>query len=51
LLLLLRTSFKRLEVRVASSLAMQLQVSVELLTLFQGPQRFYWPFAFLSGST
>jgi hypothetical protein len=30
---------------VASSLAMQLQVSVERLTLFQGPERFYWPFA------
>ncbi len=26
---------------------MQLQVSVELLTQFQGPERFYWPFAVL----
>jgi hypothetical protein len=24
---------------------MQLQVSVEPLTRFQGPERFYWPFA------
>jgi hypothetical protein len=50
-ILLLRTSFERLEVRFASSLALQLQISVDLLSLVQGPLRFYRPFAVVSGST
>jgi hypothetical protein len=43
--LLLRTSFERLEVRLASSLALQLQISVEFASLAPGASTLLWPFA------